>query len=157
MATLYELDERIMKFNLDIDEETGEILNADDLDKIEMERNTKIESIGLMIKNLRSDAEAYKREKESFLKKEQTAKKKEEWLKNYLSESLKGEEFKTDRVQIKYRSSKAVEILDETKIPKKYFIPQEPKVDKTSIKKAIVEGETVEGATLVERNNIPVG
>lgn len=157
MATLYELDERLMKFDFIIDEETGEILNSEELEKIEMERNVKIENIALWIKNLRSDAEAYKKEKESFAKKEQTAKRKEEWLKQHLADSLKGDKFKTDRVSITYRASKAVEILDESKIPEKFLVPQAPKVDKTSIKKAIAEGETVDGAVVVEKSNIQVG
>lgn len=157
MATLYELDERLMKFELEIDEETGEILNADELEQIEMERDKKLESIGLMIKNLRSDAEAYKREKESFLKKEQTAKRKEEWLKQHLADSLKGEKFKTDRVTISYRPSKSVEVLDESKIPSEFLVQQAPKVDKVGIKKAINEGREVDGATIVSKMNIQVG
>ena len=78
--TLYELNQELMNFDLEIDEETGEILNAEDLDKLEMERDVKIENIGLWIKNLLSDAEELKREKESLYKREQAAKKKAERL-----------------------------------------------------------------------------
>ena len=83
MATLYELADALRGFDLDIDEDTGEITNLDDLDAIEMEFRDKVENVALMIKNFLSDAEAYKREKESFAKKEQIAKNKAERLKAY--------------------------------------------------------------------------
>ena len=36
MATLYELAEELANFELEMDEETGEVLNLADLDKVEM-------------------------------------------------------------------------------------------------------------------------
>lgn len=62
--TLYELDERIKNFELDVNED-GEIVNTDDLDKIEMERAEKIENVALYIKNARADRDALKAEKKS--------------------------------------------------------------------------------------------
>ena len=70
MANLYELERALQEFELEIDEETGEILNMEDMDALQMERDIKVENIALWIKNLLSDAEAYKREKESFYAKE---------------------------------------------------------------------------------------
>ena len=78
MANLYELERALAEFELEIDEETGEILNADELDALQMERDIKIENIALWIKNLKADAEAYKKEKESFYQKERAAKNKAE-------------------------------------------------------------------------------
>ena len=47
MATLYELAEELAKFELEIDEDTGEVLNLADLDKVEMEFKKKVEGICL--------------------------------------------------------------------------------------------------------------
>ena len=69
MATLYELAEELANFELEIDEDTGEVLNFADLDKVEMELKKKVEGICLWIKNLKSDALAYKAEKDSFTRK----------------------------------------------------------------------------------------
>ena len=156
MASLYELTYALETFDLEIDEETGEITNADDLDALEIERDEKIDNIALWIKNLASDAEAYKREKENFAKKEQAAKKKVESLKDYLSMNLRGEKFKTDRVQISWRRSEAVEIIDEAKVPAGWFVPQDPKLDKAGIKAALKDGEEIPGVTLKEKNSIQI-
>ena len=156
MANLYELTYALETFDFEIDEETGEILNADELEAIELERDEKIENIALWIKNLASDAEAYKREKDNFAKKEQTAKKKIDSLKSYLTMCLAGEKFKTDRVQISWRKSEAVEILDPAKIPEGWLVPQEPKVDKAGIKAALKDGEEIPGVTLKENNSIQI-
>ena len=156
MATLYELTEALANFNFEIDDETGEILNAAALDEIALERNVKIENIALWIKNLTSDAEAYKREKDSFTKKEQQAKKKIESLKNYLSLNLPGENFNTDRVNISWRKSESIEIEDEAQIPEEWLIPQAPKVDKVGIKAAIKNGELVPGVFIQEKQNIQI-
>ena len=111
MATLYELTDALKNFELDIDEETGEILNSDELDALELERDTKIENIALWVKNLLSDAEAYKREKDNFYSKEKAAKNKAERLKGYLEYVLAGDKFKSDRVTISYRKSESLNIL----------------------------------------------
>lgn len=156
MATLYELNQKIERFEFQIDEETGEILNADELDQIELERDEKLENIGLWIKNLTSDADAYKREKENFAEKERVAKNKVESLKKYLNFVLNGDTFKSDRVNISYRKSSAIHIIDEYIIPKKYFVKQEPKLDKAAIRDAIKSGKKVKGAEIVEKQNIQI-
>lgn len=156
MATLYELNEKFERFEFKIDEDTGEILNADELDQISVERSEKMENIALMIKNLSADAEAYKREKESFAEKERIAKNKIESLKNYLNFVLNGETYKSDRVVISYRKSSALNIIDEYLIPEKFLIKQEPKIDKVAIRTAIKNGENVAGAEIVERQNIQI-
>lgn len=156
MATLYELTAALAAFDFEIDEETGEILNADELDELEIERDEKVENLALWIKNLASDAEAYKREKDSFAKKEQAAKKKIESLKNYLTLNLSGEKFKTDRVTISWRKSETVEVTDPGKVPEGWFIPQEPKLDKAGLKSALKDGEQIPGVELKENNNIQI-
>ena len=156
MATLYELNQKFNEFEFEIDEETGEILNAEELDKIELERNEKLENIGLWIKNLESDAEAYKREKDSFAEKERLAKNKVESLKKYLNFVLNGDTFKSDRVNITYRKSTALNVIDEYVIPKKYFVKQAPKLDKKAVKDAIKSGKKVKGTEIIEKENIQI-
>lgn len=157
MATLYEIDNLLKNFEFEIDEETGEILNYDDLENIEMERNSKIENIALWIKNLKSDAEAYKNEKMAFAKRQQFAENKVESLKNYLEFILGGEKFKTERVELSYRKSETVEIdpnILET-LPAEYKrVKVEP--DKTALKKALKDGEAFKGVHLVEKSNLQI-
>lgn len=152
--TLYELNEELRNFELEIDEETGEILNASELDSLKMERDTKIENIGLWIKNLLSDAEELKREKENLYKREQAAKNKAERLKEYLKKNLNGEKFKTPRLEISYRRSESVEVEDMSVIPEIFLTQVEPKVNKMGIKQAFKEGIDVPGIKMIVKNNM---
>ena len=67
MANLYEINESIVAaFERGIDAETGEILSEkalEELAKLEMERDEKVEGIALWIKNLLADAEVLKKGK----------------------------------------------------------------------------------------------
>lgn len=156
MATLYELTDLLKNFELDIDEETGEILNSDELDALELERDTKIENIALWIKNLVSDAEAYKREKDNFYSKEKAAKNKAERLKGYLEYVLAGDKFKSDRVTISYRKSESLNIEDDAEVPALYLKEVAPTVDKIALKEAIKEGAVIDGVTIVEKKNMQI-
>lgn len=156
MATLYELASQIANFELEIDEETGEVLNADQLENIEMERNAKIENICLWIKNLKSDAAAYKAEKDSFEKKRKAAENKAEALKKYVQFVLAGEKFKTGKVSVSYRNSESVECADVFKVPDDYLRYKDPELDKTKAKEALKAGIEIEGCKLVEKQNIQI-
>lgn len=157
MATLYELVKEIENFEFDIDEETGEILNIDELDALELARDVKVENICLYIKNLRSDAAAYKAEKDSFTQKEKAATNKANRLAAYVETMLAGAKFKTSKVTVSYRKSKAVEVEDVEHVPAEYLrITQKVEPDKTAIKKAIEGGAEIKGCSLVEKQNMSI-
>lgn len=152
MATLYEIDKAILEC---VDAETGEIIDDKALEELELARDNKIENIACWIKNLKADAESYKKEKEVFVQREKAAKNKAESLKRYLEMALGGEKFKTSKVSISYRKSEIVEI-DEIEKLSDEFIKIEKKADKTAIKAAIKEGAEIVGARIVENNNIQI-
>lgn len=156
MGKLYDLVREIEDFEFEIDEETGEILNANDLDNLELEKNEKIEQLCLWIKNLKSDAAAYKAEKDSFAKKQKAAENKAESIKNYIASILAGDKFKTDRVTVSYRKSEQVECLDMSLVDDDYLRFKEPELDKTKIKKALKDGVNVGGCMLVEKQNMQI-
>lgn len=153
--TLYEIDKRIIDL---IDDETGEIIdsNLDTFDELMMERSNKIENVALWIKNLRADAEAYKAEAQAFTDRKRTAERKIETLTRLLEITLRGQKFKTDRVQISYRKSDSVQIDKDAKLPDEYLRFKEPEPDKTALKKALKDGIKIEGAWLEERLNMQV-
>ena len=152
MATLYEIDKAILEC---VDAATGEIIDDKALEELELARDNKIENIACWIKNLKADAESYKKEKEVFVQREKAAKNKAESLKRYLEMALGGEKFKTSKVSISYRKSEIVEI-DEIEKLSDEFIKIEKKADKTAIKAAIKEGAEIVGARIVENNNIQI-
>ena len=98
---LYEIENEILNC---VDMETGEIVDIKKLESLQMERDQKIENIGCWIKNLLSDAEALKSEKENLARRQKVAESKATSLKEYLSRYLDGEKFKSTRVAISFRS-----------------------------------------------------
>ena len=154
MATLYEIDTEIMNC---IDIETGEIIDPERLEALQMERGRKIENVALWVKNLKADLTAFKAEKDAFAERERQAKAKIESLSKWLTMALDGQKFSTSKVAVSFRKSEAVEILDESKIPKKFIRKKiETAPDKTAIKEAIKNGLKVRGAELVENQNISI-
>lgn len=154
MAKLYEIDQAILEC---VDGESGEVLDAGRLDALMIERDGKIESVALWYKNLVSDAEAYKAEKEAFAAKEKAAKTKAESLKWWLDQALAGQTFKTTRVTASYRKSTPVVIDDVDRIPEEYLrTVTEVSPDKVAIKEAIAGGKEIPGAHVEEKMNLSI-
>lgn len=157
MATLYEIKEAILNFDYEIDEETGEILNVDELENLEMEWNEKIENIACWSKNLRSDGKAIIEEGKNQIGRGNKYLKKADSLDAYLASALNGKPFSTTRCEISFRASEAVDVLNDALIPDRYCrykTSREP--DKALIKKALKSGEIIEGAVLKQKKNISV-
>lgn len=148
---LYEIDQAILNC---IDLETGEIIDTEQLDKLTMEREAKLENVACWIKELKAEAEALKAEKMAFAERQKVAENKMESLKKYLAYALDGQAFKTVRASVTFRKSQAVEIADIYKLDENYLKYKEPEADKTAIKEAIKQGKTVTGATLVENTSV---
>lgn len=157
--TLYELSEAMRNFDLEIDEETGEILNADELELLQLEHELKLKNCVWWYKNIKAEAEALKAEKMKLAKRQQIAERKAEWMKQYLADDLHGESFKPEddvTVRVSWRKSESVECPDVFKVPDEYLRYKEPELDKAKVKKAIKAGEEVTGCTIVEKNNIQI-
>lgn len=155
--TLYEIDKALMDFEFEVDEETGEILNASDLDELQMARQDKIENIGLYIKNLEAEKEAVKHEKDNFADREKRLGKKIESLKGYLGYALQGQKFSTPKVAVSFRKSESVLVKDEYLVPDKYCeFTMVRKPNKTNLKKALKDGEEIMGCELVEKQNVQI-
>lgn len=153
MASLYEISQQIIEC---VDSETGEIIDTEKLDMLNMEWNQKIENMVLWYKNLCSDAEAYKQEKNNFAEKQKASENKANSIKEYIARALAGQKFKTTKASVSYRRSEQVEIEDMALLDDDYLKFAEPTVDKTRIKESIKQGIVVKGARLVEKNNIQI-
>lgn len=154
MASLYEIDKGILEC---VDQETGELIDPKRLGGLLMEKSQKIENIALWIKNLESDALAFKAEKEVFADREKAAKNKADQLKNYLAYALEGQKFSTGKCAVSFRKSEQVEILDVEKIPLEYLVETvEVKPDKKTIKALLKEGREINGCRLVENLNTQI-
>ena len=154
MSSLYTINQEILNC---VDLETGEILDEQAFEALQIERNEKLENIALWVKNLLSESEALKAEEKSFYERRKAAENKAESLKRYLDSALKGQKFNTTKVAISYRKSTSVDVLDVSKLPKQYQVVKTEVVpDKKAIGDTLKAGNKITGAELVERNNIQI-
>ena len=150
---LYDIDNAILSC---VDMETGEIIDAEKLDELKMEKERKIRNIACWVKELKAEAEALKKQKEAFAAREKAARHKAEGLMSYLGAYLDGKPVKDTEYQISFTPSQATEITDEEVIPPAYRIPQPDKLDKAGILTALKGGTVIPGAQLIERKNIQI-
>lgn len=150
---LYEIDSAIMNC---VDMETGEIIDTEALEKLQMARDKKIENIGCWIKNLLADAKALKEEKDKFAKRQKTAECKAASLKEYLSGYLNGEKFESTEVSISFRKSDSVVVAENAIVPEEFLKYVEPTPDKVGLKAALKAGKEIPGITLVTSQNIQI-
>ena len=149
---LYEINNAMQEC---INLETGEI-DLELFERLQLEKDEKIENVALWIKNLSSDVEGMENEKKAFEERIKAAKNKVIALKTYLEMALNGEKFQTAKCSITFRKSKSVTVLDVSKLGKDYLKYADPTPDKMAIKKAIESGVTIAGASLVENLNVQI-
>lgn len=161
MNSLYEIDQRILDL---VDPETGELLDIEAFNALQMERDAKIESMALWIKDLTAMSSAIKAEIDTLTERKRAAERRCESLKRYLGEILQGEKFTTAKCAVSFRRSTAVQVDDTESLVRwleqngyddcvKY---KEPEVSKTEVGKLLKSGMTVPFAHLEERNSLGV-
>ncbi len=150
--TLYQINEEIMNC---VDEETGEILNAEKLEQLVLERNTKLENVALWIKNLKAEEKAVKEEEDKFKKRRKAISNKMDDLKKYLFNALNNEKdkgrFKTTRVSIYPLKRESVQIddnLDLSTLDDEY-VKVSYAADKTALKEDLEQGVIIDGVNIV--------
>ena len=154
--TIYEIDNEIMNC---VDMETGEVIDTDKLNELQMERETKIENVACWIKELKAEAEAIKNEKQALADRQRVAENKAESLKNWLAYALNGEKFKTSKCSVSYRNSESVEVTDEglealMREHEDLLTYKAPEPNKKAIKDAIKnDGLTVAGVQLLQKTS----
>lgn len=153
MANLYQINEQILGC---VDMETGEIVDMDKLQELQLEFDQKVEGIACWIKNLLSEAKALKEEKDNLAARQKACENKAESLKEYLQTALGGQKFKTPKVSISYRKSEQVQVDDISKLGNEYLKFKEPEADKTKIKQDLKAGVQLAGVQLVEKQNIQI-
>lgn len=153
---LYEIEDAILEC---IDMETGEVIDIDRLNELQMEREAKIENVACWIKDLKAEAEAIKAEKMALAKRQQVAENKAESLKNWLAYALDGRKFKTARCAVSFMKTEAVEVTPEglENLMRggcdELLTYEQPKPNKKAIKAALKDGLNVEGVRLTQNTS----
>ena len=153
--TLYDIEAEIMNC---IDEETGEVIDIDRLNALEMERDKKISNVACWIKDLKAEAEAIKSEEQNLNHRRKVCENKMESLKTYLATFLNGEKFKDSKVSISYRKSEKVVFAEDfayVTLPEHMKkVTVEPR--KTEIKEFLKAGGEIDGVRIEESSNMQI-
>ena len=149
---LYEIDNAILEC---IDMETGEIIDAEKLDALNMERDAKIENVVLWIKDLKAEVEAIKAEKLALAERQKVAENKVDSLKKWVAYALGGQKFSTAKCAVSFRNTESVEVTEEglevlMKEHDELLTYKAPEPNKKAIKDAIKDGLNVAGVQLVQ-------
>lgn len=157
---LYEIAQAL-RFALDdivVDEETGEILNADALHAVEAQAAEKIEATALYLRELDAEAKAAKEEADRMLARVKSMQKRSDYLKAMLLDALHATgKVKTGRVTVFIRTSKAIEVADGVTLPDAFVTVRTTTTpNKTALKEAIEAGADIEGVRLVERESVQI-
>lgn len=157
---LYEIQDAIREAleHIEIDEETGEILAADELHAVEALAADKVEATALYVKEEDAEIKALKEEIDRMTKRLKSKTKRNDYIKSMLLDALHATgKVKTPRVTVSIRLSKAVEITQEQAVPEAYTTKKTTITpNKILIKEALSEGTVVPGCQLVERESVSI-
>ena len=158
---LYEIDQAIEAL---VDPETGEVLDFDAFEKLQMDRDQKIENMALKLKNLTAETKMVKEEEDKLSKRRKALERDSERLKGYLTQLLGGEKFKTARCSVSYRGSKSLQVVDNTSVID-WLIENghhdlvtftAPSFSKNDVKAMIQAGVVVPGVVITENTSLTV-
>ena len=158
---LYEIDREMEAC---IDWETGEIIDVERLDALQMERTAKLEGVACWIKNLEADAKALKAEEDALYKRRIAAQRKVEDLKAWLAEALQGQALTTPKAAVSFRKSERLKVNDEEGLiswamysdAEEFLNYRVPTLNSAAIKQALKEGRDIPFVEIEKRQNIQI-
>ena len=163
MRALYEIDQDILDC---VDMETGEIVDIEKLNALQMERKAKLEGVALLVKDLKAEAEAVKAEADKLTTRKKALDNKIDVLKNWLLFALGGEKLKTPRCNVYQTHSTKVNVIDEQstvnwiqthcKEPEAFLRFTLPEIRKDAVKAELKAGKEIPGVTLEETESVVI-
>lgn len=155
---LYEINQAILAA---LTPDDDGVLADDAMDKLSelmMVAEEKLENIGCLLKDWRAEADAIKAEADRLTERRKAIENRADRLRQYAADMMVAmgkSKLETARCVLSFRSSSAVDVLDESVIPDEYFKTKRD-LQKAEISKALKAGLTVPGAALVERANLQI-
>jgi len=167
MSNLFEISKVItdlLENGEHVDPETGEFLDLDDLDSVELSFNDKVDNCVMYVKSLEAEAAAIKAEEQNIAARRKAKENQAESLKRYVARcfDMTGKKkFETPRCKLSWRESSRVEVYDEAIVPDDFKVVKTTvSVDKrriaTELKDAGDEEFSIPGATLVRSRSLQI-
>ena len=163
MRALYEIDQDILDC---VDMETGEIVDIEKLNALQMERGKKLEGVALLVKDLKAEADAVKAEADKLTARKKALDNKIDGLKNWLLFALNGEKLKTPRCNVYQTHNTKLNVIDEQstvnwiqthcKEPEEFLRFTLPEIRKDAVKAELKAGKEIPGVTLEETESVVI-
>jgi len=158
--TLYTIDakiEEIIEKGCTVDE-NGEYFDFDDLEQLEVDRDTKIDNTVWFLKNREYFLSNLETEKKKIEDRIKTCKNEINRTKSFLGRFLDlGKKLETATYKIGWRKSKSVEIINEDLIADLYKKEKTTiSIDKKLVGEVLKSGASVPGAELLEKQNLQI-
>ena len=161
---LYDLSQEILNFEFEFDEETGEVLNLNDLDNLKLGFNQKCDNIIRYIKNLESDVESLKNEEKNLKNRRILKENKILGLKKYLEDIMNFNQIK--RLEfvsgvVSFRQSNPLEINETmfmawAKANNSDLLTIKYEIDKNSVKELLKKGKEIPYAKIIKKQNLNI-
>ena len=163
---LYQINEQIEIILSQVDE-NGELPESalDELEKLAVDEQTKIENTALYIKNQRAESDALANEIRILQSRKKSLDNNLERTKERLSYNLLRsgkDKFKTSRVALSFRTSSPLAIGDKDELIRYLkanyadLVKVTEDIDKTGVKKLIQDGHEIPHAVIEDKQNIQI-
>ena len=158
MSSLYDIASAYLQISeMMEDPELDPQVLADTMEAIDGELEVKAENYGKVLRNLEGDIVALKAEEERLKARRQTLENNAKRLKMALQGAMEvtgKTKFKTELFSFSIRKNAPAVVIDADeliKVPLKYLVAQEPKIDKAKIKEDLKAGVNLDGVAHLEQ------
>lgn len=159
MSTLYDLTNQYQQL-LELESEIDEQTFIDTLQSIDEAIEDKAENLAKVIKEMEATITTIANEVNRLQSKKQVVANRVSNLKTY----LQGEMEKVNKTKIKgelftvniQNNPPSLKVDSADKIPKSFYIEQEPTLDKKALKEAVKNGEVIEGVELKQTRSLRI-
>lgn len=159
--TLYEINQALLDL---VDPETGELADFEVYEQLQLAREEKVENTALLIKNLLAEAKMIEEEEKKLNARRRAAENKASRLKEYLINTLEGEQFSSPRVAIGFRKSAALEVHSLSSVVAwltqnghgDLVVHGMPSLDKRTVTELVKSGVEIPGCEVVNRSSLQV-
>lgn len=163
---LYEIDAQIAELlENGIDPETGEVtVDAAALEALQLEREQKLENVGLAVKTLCAEAKAIREEEKALAERRRAKEAMSERLKSWLLFALDGGRLETARIKLAVRQGAPQASIDD-----EAFLPwamesghdellryKEPEIDRRAVLAMLKAGHRLPGCEIVRSASVVV-
>ena len=160
MSNIYQINDKFLSVLNMADEDVDPQVIQDTLDSIELELNEKVDNIVGLKRSVDSDVDAIDKELKRLQELKKSKVKFSDRLKGYLSDMLEQRQLDNYRTSKNYiykrKNGASKDVVDESKIPKEYWVSQAPKLNSKMLTDDLKAGKEIPGAQLKQTVSLVV-